>query len=675
MLVGEPPYLGNTAQAVLGKIIQGLPVSATAARKTVPAHVDAAIRRALEKLPADRFTRAADFGAALSDPTFRHGAESQPPGAEGTGPWKRISVATTSLAAIFAIALGWALLRPDVAGPVVRYRVALPGGQAGGDGFALAPDGSWLTYVGPGSSPGETQLWVKARDQLDATPLAGTTGAEGMAVSPDGNWIAFAASGQLRRIPAGGGVATTIADGVSRFPPIWLDDGMLAYSDPQSRLQRVPSAGGISEVVFTAPAGRFAIPVTALPDGRGFLFLNCRATCSSSGDLWVADGGSGETRLLLPDAGWAAYAGGRLLFAGREDGVFGVPFDLATLGVEGAPVRLFDAAIMPQRITLSASGTMAYMPWEGRDGLSAAVWVSRDGDAVPMDTTWGFQTDINLAGWSLSPDHMRLAITLGGQSSPQDVWIKELDGGPVSRLTFNDSTDIRPRWTPDGRGLTFISNRAGDYDLYRRRSDGTGADSLLLDLETPIFEALWSPDGEWLVLRVGGGSIASRDIMALQVERDTVPRPLLTAPHDEEQPALSPDGRWMAYVSTETGRQEVFVRPFPEVEAGKWQVSTAGGTSPVWAHSGQELFFVNGDREVMSQAVLPGAAFQRGGLRMLFSMAGYEVAPNYASFDISPDDRRFLVVRRKDESGPDEVLVVVENWLTEVERLMESRNR
>jgi Tol biopolymer transport system component len=681
MLTGSPPHVGSSAQQIIMKIIAERAQPVTELRASVPPNIAAALAMALEKLPADRFDTAKAFSDALGDRGFRHAEGAGPAVAAGgagrAGPWRRLSVVTTSLAVVFALAFAWSLRRPEAHRRVARYGLAIPTDQRPVGSFAWAPDDSWLVYVGPGPSAGEMQLWVKVRDRLEVTPLAGTTGAEGVSVSPDGQWIVFVTAGQLRRIPATGGAATTIADGASEFSPIWLNDGAMVYSDLQNRLRRVPATGGTSEVVFTSPAGRFPVPAAALPNGRDFLFLSCQATCAISGELWVADGGSAEARLLLPDVSWAAYAGGLLLFARRDGGVFAVRFDLAALRVDGAPVVLLDAAVRPGRITLGASGTLAYIAGGGPSLLREAVWVSRDGQAVPVDTTWGIEMDIDVSGWSLSPDGERLAITIQAPGGSPDVWIKVLDRGAVSRLTFADSGSIRPRWTPDGRGVTFFSRRTGDYDLYQRRADGTGADSLLLDSETGIYEALWSSDRKWLVLRLGGGANASRDIVGLGVGRDTVPRPLLTAPFDEEQPALSPDGRWLAYASTETGRREVYVRPFPDVEAGKWQVSTAGGTSPVWAHSGRELFFINDNRDLMSQAVLPGAAFQQGEQRVLFRMAGYTVMSNYASFDVSPDDRRFLMLRRKATGVPEEapVLVVVENWLEEVNRVMKGRSR
>jgi serine/threonine-protein kinase len=680
MLAGEPPHTGGTAQAIIMKIITERAKPVTELRSSVPPNVDAALGKALEKVPADRFDSANGLAEALASPGFTTVTAAGAAGATAL-PAPRRTAVTASLAALVAVCAtlaAWGWLRPTPK-PVVRYGLALPADRTvvihEFAQLSLAPDGSWLVYRGPGDGPGETQLWMKARDGLEVTPLSGTTGALSPSVSPDGMWVAFQANGQLRRVPAVGGSAVTIADTAAFGQAVWLDDGTVAYSDASWRLRRVPATGGTPEVVFTPNPGRYAAALAALPKSRGILFVHCDNSCAFTSELWAADGRSGETKLLHPDVTWAAYADGRLLFVRRDGAAFGVPFDLGTLELVGAPVPLFEGVTVAvaAQITTSATGTLAYLAGPAGINRSEAVWVSRDGQAVPVDSTWVLLPS-STSGWALSPDGDRLAISAMDESSRENVWIKELDRGPVSRLTFGASVDTRPRWTPDGNSVTFLSDREGDQSLYQRSADGTGTDTLIFDVEAAIWEALPSPDGQWLVMRTGGADNI-RDIVALRVGQDTVPTPLLTAPYDEEGPALSPDGRWLAYVSTETGRREVFVRPFPDVESGKWQVSTSGGVSPVWAHSGGELFFLNGNQELVSQAVLPGAAFQRGGQQVLFSTAAYREMENYRSFDVSPDDQRFLMLRPKAtaagslaEDAP--VLVIVENWLEEVDRIM-----
>jgi len=513
---------------------------------------------------------------------------------------------------------------------------------------------------------------------MEATPLSGTDGAFAPAISPDGAWIGFLVAGSIRRIPAQGGTVTTIADS-SISGPVWLDDRTVAYTDQAFRARTMPVAGGESRALFAPRGDQAALVLQALPDGRGVLLLVCsaNATCAPTQEIWVMDGRTGEAKRLMSDVGWAGYADGRLLFARKDGEMFAVPFDLGTLSMQGTPVPLSGGVNLTfwsgPRPSLSASGSLLYLTGTRQDGRLEAVWVSRDGRAVPVDTAWDF-TPSTWGTWALSPDGRRLAISLSTAGNP-DIWIKELDRGPVSRLTFSDSMDLRPRWTPDGRSVTFHSNRAGSWQLFSRRADGIGADSLVLALPAPIWEATWSRDGQWLVVRVGGtygAQVIQKDLAVLRAGRDTVPRPLLHAEYDELTPALSPDGRWLAYVSDETGRREVFVRPFPEVDSGKWQVSVNGGVNPVWAHSGGELFFIDERLDLVSQSVPSGAVFQGGQQRVLFNVAGYMRDPDFSSFDLSTDDQRFLMVRSKALSTGDAppMVIVVENWLEEVRAKM-----
>ncbi len=282
--------------------------------------------------------------------------------------------------------------------------------------------------------------------------------------------------------------------------------------------------------------------------------------------------------------------------------------------------------------------------------------MTRDGTAEEIDPGW--TEDFGFP--KLSPDGKQLAVTINANDETQ-IWIKELDQGPLPKLTFTGTENFRPAWTPDGRSVAFVSTRGDNRDLYVRRADGSGQAELLLDEEQPIWQVTYSPDGEWLVYRV---NVESRDLYALRVGGDSVPVPLVATEFEETSPAVSPDGRWLAYASNEAGRREVYVRPFPNTNDGRWLVSTNGGTEPVWAHSGRELFY-KGSGSLMVVEVLPGATFVTGERRVLFSIQGFRRSLGHPFYDVTPDDQRFVMIRNLGGQEASE-LIVVENFFEEL---------
>jgi len=680
MLAGEPPHSGGTAQQIIMKIITDEARPVTQLRKSVPPNVAGAVGKALAKLPADRFDSARAFAEALTNPAYTSAAATAgmvPGAAAGQASWRRW--AWPAAAVVLASIAAWGWLRPGPAPAVARYGLAFPPGQEPLDGnnaaFGLAPDGSWIVYDGPAESG--SQLWIKRRDAYHATPVSGTghAGASAPSVAPNGEWIVFTVDGQLRKVPRGGGSAITVADSVDMTTRgvAWLDDGTIVYRDNGNRLRRVPDIGGEAEVVWTPPEGedvrpRFPAP---LPGGRGVLFSYCKTTTCQPTAIWAMDLRSGRAHEVAPDAiqGW--YAGtGHLVFVRGDGGVFAAPFDMGSLRTTGPPVPVLEGVqlalgLFPD-LTISQSGALLMVagPSGGAGGvLSEAVWVTRSGQVTPVDPDWRFPVGGNY-GWALSPDGRRLAITIGTPTS--DIWIKELDQGPSSRLTVAPSADIRPRWTPDGHLVSFLSSQGGTNGLYVRRADGTVPAELMVDLDEPVFEALWSRNGEWLVLRVGAAG--ARDIWVQRLGADSQPRRLLASDFDENAVTLSPDSRWLAYESDESGQDEIYVRPFPDISAGKWTVSLGGGTRPLWSHSGRELFYVTGDgQQMMAAQVRTSPAFAVTGRNRLFPVGSYLLSGNYTVFDVSPDDQRFLMVRPVGaEQGAQTALILVENWFEEL---------
>jgi serine/threonine protein kinase len=686
MLVGEPPFAGPTAQAIIARVLTEEPRSLTLQRRTIPPHVEAAVQKALAKLPADRFGSAAQFSDALVNPHFV--GTVGPAASVGTAsrsavpPFRR-SVLVPALTAATAVATAlaaWGWLRPTPAPTVHRYGLALPASEAPDPTYPTplpSPDGSFLVYHGPmeNGRPG-IQLWIKRRDSYSATPISGTLGAQSFTLSPDGGWIAFVAGGQLKKLPIVGGAAITIASGqvaVARGVA-WLDDGTVVVpADLGRSLVRLPAAGGTPTVVWRSDS-LFVRSPTPIVGRRAVIFSAC-APGSPCG-LWGLDLRTDSAHLVMRGAEVGRYVpSGHLVYVQGDGTLLAVPFDLEHMEARGAPVPLadsvsvFSGTIAPN-LSLSTSGTLVMRLGVGASSRAyEMVWVDRTGRDTPVDSSWTFQVTAfaDNHGWALSPDGSRLAIGLNTDAG-DDIWVKQLPRGPLSRISYDAAAEYRPRWSPDGRFITFASSRE-PVGLYQRRADGTGTDSLLCAGQ--VEEGTWSPDGRWLVLRGGAASAAAggRDITGYRPGIDSAPVPVLATPFDEEAIALSPDGRWLAYQSDETGRTEVFVRPFPKTDAGKWQVSNGGGTAPLWARNGKELYYLSGGQNMMAVSVTAGATLQLGEPHVLFHVPDDLVSVQsayYTPWDVAADGR-FIMARLVGATGASETpLIVVENWFEEL---------
>jgi Tol biopolymer transport system component len=280
-------------------------------------------------------------------------------------------------------------------------------------------------------------------------------------------------------------------------------------------------------------------------------------------------------------------------------------------------------------------------------------------------------------GWGLSPDGRRLAIGIH-TGEGDDIWVKELDDGPLVRLTQDPAEDARPAWTADGQSVYFSSGRGTQVSM--QRADGVGSPVPIVRSSRLIWQAERSPDGAWLLVRVGGNAdqIGGRDVLGYRLGGDTTEVPLLASPYDEVSPQISPDGRFLAYASLETGQLEVYVRPFPEVDSGRWLVSSGGGFSPRWAHSGRQLFYVSPDSVMMAAAVQTAGGFRVVERRALFAMPdGVRLSPFDFSFDVAPDDQRFIMQRlvSSGEAAAPPPMVLIENWAEEVKERVRAQRR
>ena len=692
MLIGDPPYMGSTAQAILGRIIAGKVASATEERASVPANVDAAIRKALEKLPADRFTGAQEFAGALADPGFRHGEVDEAAVVAGVGPWKRLTMAFAALAAVYTLGFAWSLLSPEPPephAPVARFSSPFEEGQgppsaAGAGGMDFTADGSALVYIGPGASGVGTQLWIRRWSDLDATPIRGTENGSVLVLSPDEREVAFADDGTLRVAPLDGGRRRTLVEG-GAFVWDWTSDGFVYFT--AAGVSRVPATGGGSEAVESLTelleGEVLHVFFSLLPGGQMGIFQAVRDLTGEGSEVWAIDLETRERSFLTAGSTPRYASTGHLLFATPDGVLMAQPIDPATAELTGTALPVAEdlsLSIGVASYAVSESGSLLYavggLDAVGGEGLLEPVWVTRSGDAEPVDPSWQFTIFVpNGTGLRLSPDGAQVAVQRLVDGN-DDIWIKHLPDGPFERLTSDDRIDSAPFWSPNGEFVAYSRLDAStNFDIWQRRADGTGSPQPVLVEERSLHRGRWSPDGEWMVFRtITGLASPDDDILGFRPGVDSAAIPLVASPEFSEQsPALSPNGRWLAYTSDRTSQREVHVSPFPDVESGRVTVSQAGGGNPLWAHSGSELFFVDAEGGFVAVEVEADSVFRVLRSETLFNSTGYMLFEGLDTYDVGPDDERFLMLRMAglggDNGGGGRYILVV-NWFEELRERM-----
>ncbi|MBK8005999.1 MAG: protein kinase [Gemmatimonadetes bacterium] len=667
MLVGEPPFTGPTAQAIIAKVMTGEPASLTAQRKSVPPGVEAAVFTALEKLPADRFASAAEFAAALKDDTARPATGSRAAARPAGSPLALRALGVVAMCStLAALALAVKVWRP-AAPPVTRLGLDLPALRVNhvgyyGVAFALSPDGRRLAYVAA-NEPGPTRIAVRDLGDLQVRTLEGTDGGDGPFFSPDGKWVGYIADSKLYKVPVAGGAPVELAGGASSILPggAWLADDRILYTSDAFGLRMVPAGGGAATEVLPAPAdGVMAFP-TRLP-GRTRCSSRSAATTARRSTCW---------RSTWPRGPWTRWPG----------------------TLRGASTSAMDGwwycsrtGPWPGRRSTSPSSASSGRRSPSSTGCSSrSAWCPR----WPWPTTgrWCTCRPTRWRGWAPSapwtwrgapawwtppggpasrawPSPGR-ALTVVSTAEPTGniLWVKQLDQGPLTRLSFDGSINYRPAWLPDGRAISFSSDRDRSRTyLYRLRADGSDQPARLLPGDTAqVDEALWSADGEWLIYRTGTVP-GVRDIYARRVRGDTSRVTVAAGRADEYMPALSPDGKWIAYVSVESGREEVFVRPFPNTAQGRTQVSIAGGAHPVWSASGRELYYVERADTLVAVGTGGTTEFQPTGRRSLFSTRAFVLFPYHQAFTALPGDQGFIFLSRAEVPIDAARQLVVVHW-------------
>jgi eukaryotic-like serine/threonine-protein kinase len=684
MLSGDAPFLGSNVQAIVAKVLSEKPTALHTLRDTVPEHIESAVLTALAKLPADRFASAAEFATALgaaASTTMVSGARRATPPSRAArivrlAPW----ALTVGLAAALAVVYARQPAAGASSGLPSRQQVALwqyqmpspldAGATRLGNEAAIAPDGSAIVFTD--STPAGRILMRKARDATDASPIPGTEGGIAPFYSPDGKWIAFLTlKGQLRKVPAAGGGAVTIVESntASAFGgSAWLSDGSIVYNMGRD-LKRVSADGATMPPINIAASGSSAggqndvVSIDALPESRGFLFTVCRSACAVGSDTWVYDAKADSARLLLPRALGAWYSPtGHVLYTNRENGLYAVPFDVTTLTITGGAFSVIDG-VLPTKFALSSSGAALYSIDRTTASASGLVWVSRDGRMEPVDSSWRARFDYP----AISPDGRSIAVSVRDKTT--DLWLWR-SNGTRTKVQSNAPTNWRPSWSGDGQSLAFVTVRDvnGSDSLaatpVMARADGTGGATPLVGGRVNYFEVELSRDGQWMVLRTDAAGSSAARLSRLYARRrtgDTTLRLVPTGDVSALQPALSPDGQWLAYGSgAVVGSREIVVQSFPDAQQ-RVVVSGAGGSEPRWSSNGRELYYTLGG-QMMAVSVPPGPVFTPGPPRALFSVAGYVAARNRAQYDVSPDGQRFLMIRANSASQ----VVYVENWFAEL---------
>ncbi len=687
MLVGEPPYTGGSAQAVLAKILMDAAPPPATARRSIPANVDAAIRKSLEKLPADRFSSVEEFRKALVDPGYRYGDVGALAAASGAGAgiWNPLSMAASALAAVFALAFAWSAFGPEEApapAPVSRQVVSVAPAVAvtptnSHPDVAISRDGRTIAYqsaINPAP-----QLAVRVLDRLESVTVRGTEQAVGPFISWDGDWIAFQANvgGPLQRVSVLGGPPVTIAPLANDLRGAsWGPDGTIVFgvAAPDGLWQVSASGGEPRPLTETGQqTGNHSHP-DVLPNGKGVLFtLGPVAQSPIDKQIAVLDLETGEYRVIV-ETGFSPHyaASGHIVYAVGST-LWAVGFDADALAVTSDPVPVVEGvmtkATAAASFALSETGSLVYVSGgAGSADLVAPVWVDREGREEPLPLPPGGYVNPRL-----SPDGARLAVGVPDAGGLISMWVYDAASAAGLRLTQEGATNT-PVWTPDGRLIFASSAGGGPFEIYAVSPDGSGPPERLLEVQgiNGDYPTAVSPDGRHVIFsRIL--TLPHREIFRMPLQGEATPEPLLQGEFNRGNAEVSPDGRWMVYRSDQSGQMEVYVQPYP----GPGQtvpVSIGGGTSVTWSADGSELIYRLDDR-VMAVSFDAGRGTPRIGRPTELFRGSYVAAAlgGTRQYHVAPDGRFLMLKPAGAEGGGDELppqVVLVQNFFEELKRLV-----
>jgi Tol biopolymer transport system component len=670
MITGRRAFTGKSRVSLIGAILKDEPPAISTIQPMSPPALDHVVKTCLAKDPDERWQTAHDLMQELKwiAGSGSEAGKAAPAVVRGRNRERLAWMAATAtlllalIAALFVIAH---LRQPPVGIRPIRFSIPTPNLTNIGDDFAISADGGHLAFDGTDSS-GKTRLWVRQFDSLTTQPLQETDGAARPFWSPDSRFIGFFAGGKLKKIDVSGGAPQTLCDAPFGQGGTWNRDGVIVFAPRWgSPLYRVSAAGGEAAPVTTLDQSRESSHgwPQFLPDGRHFLYLSIQ----EKRGIYVGSLDSKQTRRILDSDFNVAYAPpGYLLFA-RESALMAQPFDSDKLELTGEPFPVADQVghytYGRSLFTMSENGVLV----SESDQIvnSQLAWHDRAGKQISTVGPPGNYYSI----W-LSPDEKRVAVERAEMSNI-DIWLIDIARNSPTRFTFDPAPDRNPIWSPDRSRIVFASNRTGRVDLYVKPASGSSNEELLLKTSgggNP-FPSDWSSDGK-LILYTEVNAKSTPDIWMLPLEGDRTPKPFLQDDFNKRGAKFSPDRRWIAYSSDESGEEEVYVRPFPG-PGGKYPVSIAGGSQPRWRRDGKELFYISADRKLIAVNVKTGSTFESGVVRPLFDTRIRSLpvwGPSFTrdNYGVSSDGQRFLINDATEIAAP--VLTVVLNWTADLKK-------
>jgi serine/threonine protein kinase len=656
MVTGKRAFDGKTQVSLIAAIVEHEPPTMAASQPITPPLLERAVKRCLAKDPDRRWQSALDIKLELE--SIRDAPPAERSAFIQRRPWAWIAVSVVLL----AIAIVWAgLLRGVAPEPaIVRFIVSPLEKTVIDGGIAVSPDGKHLAFTAV-RADGQISLWVRTLDSVKPRELSGTEDASQPFWSPDSGSIGFFAGGKLKTISRSGGSPQSLCDISEARGGAWNRDGVILVAPSASEgLHRVNAAGGGNrELVTVLDPGRGEAThrwPQFLPDQRNFLFFVFSGKPAIRG-VYTGSLDSKQTKLLLNTDRMAAYTdadgrgAGRLLFL-REGTLMSQPFDPRAMQLAGEaspvvePVWRHGSLWGLAAFSTSQTGILAYraggvqefqLEWFDRSGKSLGAI----GPPGNYDEPW------------LSPDEKRVALTRD-PASTSAIWILDAVRGTLSRLTFDSSPHFSPVWSPDGRRIVLTANHEGSFDIHVKNADGSGREELIFRSKEANIPDDWSLDGRFLLFE----TITPRDVWALPLTGDRKPIPVARSEFDEAQARFSPDGKWVAFSSNESGRFEIYAQPFPPTGA-KWQVSTGGGAQPQWRKDGKELYFLGLDRRLTAVEIRNKEVLEMDAPRPLFQTQVAALAGGRNVYAASADGQRFLLVKPLADATP---ITVVLNW-------------